>query len=114
MKKDKLVDIFRLASEEVKSWPKWMRSPEMRNLPRVNEMDEEVRKRWDKFLNGHWQREMPQKRGRFRLASVDGSFVPEFGIIYFDPTEKKYCSVSNWGGWWWSEPMPDLPKPPKW
>lgn len=67
---------------------------------------------WQKFASGKWQKEMPQQEGNFPIANRDGVIFPVpknirniDGIFY---------PRSPWHGWWWSEPMPELPCPPEW
>lgn len=68
-------------------------------------MTDELRAEWDTFLNGHWQKEMPKKVGEYPLATLDGELGGR-GLVYF---AGGFRSVHTWRGWWWSEPIPDMP-----
>jgi hypothetical protein len=75
-------------------------------------LDKLLRKKWDKFLNGKWQRTMPQQAGRFPVATLDGLVTFNYRVVYFDIEKDRFCSAGSWGGYWWSESIPSLPKPP--
>jgi hypothetical protein len=72
--------------------------------------------KWTPFINGHWQKEMPTKPGTYPAANPQGEKVADRHVALTkegkawnpDPGE---C---EWIGWWWSEPYPELPKPPEW
>lgn len=67
---------------------------------------------WKKFLAGHWQREMPAKEGKYPTASHNGTQCA-YIVVYLDPKDNVMKSYpKGWGGWWWSEPIPDMPKAP--
>lgn len=67
---------------------------------------------WETFLSGHWQRDVPQKSGNYPVATRD-KLDAGFRVVYLHP-DGEYRSVYEHGGWWWSEPLPDLPSPPAW
>lgn len=66
------------------------------------------REAWEGFLAGHWTREMPQREGTYFLATDNG--YGGTNVVY--QHEGVFKSQRSWGAWWWSEPTPDLPKPP--
>lgn len=69
---------------------------------------------WTRFLDGRWQQEMPERIGEYPVATRSGD-LGETRIVYRHEGKLHVAnSVSGWGGWWWSEPLPDLPKPPPW
>jgi hypothetical protein len=76
-------------------------------------MDTLTKEKWNKFLQGHWQREKPLVEGLYPLATLDGDLTSDKGIIYKDPETGNMKSVRTWGGFWWSEPVPDLPAVPE-
>jgi len=67
------------------------------------------------FVEGQWQREKPTIPGNFFVANRAGTPV---GIIKLRRNKKtkelETIDCLSWGGWWWSEPVPPLPKPPEW
>ena len=68
---------------------------------------------WIRFLNGKWQKEVPKKPGRYPQALAWGEYQGDMGLIYEHP-KKGLVVIKEWGGWWWSEPFPKMPKPPEW
>ena len=70
---------------------------------------------WDTFLNGCWQRTLPQKLGTYPTADREGNRATD-RVIVIHPRTKEIAEASclSWAGWWWSEPYPNLPKPPIW
>ncbi|WNM70235.1 hypothetical protein [Myxococcus phage Mx1] len=73
-------------------------------------MDEKYAKAWQKFLAGHWQKELPSREGTYPIATTAGDQAGT-SIVYIYPNTGEACSVRPWGGYWWSEPIPDLPPP---
>lgn len=71
-------------------------------------MDEKSRKKWEVFLNGHWQKEIPQKAGEYPTKSVD-DYAGGLIVVYIDRDTKRAKSTKSWGGYYWSEPLPSLP-----
>jgi len=72
---------------------------------------------WQKYLDGHWQKEMPTKPGRYQTATQDGLRAHEIVVMIVDgelTTNVKMANEIDWAGWWWSEPTPPMPKPPAW
>lgn len=72
-----------------------------------------MNKEWIKFLDGHWQKEMPRAEGQFFTATRDGKGAG-LQTVYQHPDTSRFHSVWPWEGWWWSVPLPmnQLPKPP--
>jgi hypothetical protein len=79
--------------------------------------------KWMPFINGHWQKEMPTKVGTYPTASRQGERAEDRHIIItkegkayaLSSTTNIYANGgTDWTGWWWSEPYPELPKPPEW
>lgn len=68
---------------------------------------------WAKFLAGHWQKETPSAEGAFPTAARAGEYSG-LQVVYRHPDTKEFMLVRGHGGWFWSEPLPELPKPPKW
>jgi hypothetical protein len=79
------------------------------------------KERWDRFLSGHWTKTPPTKEGSYPIAFGEASteitpilFIwiieKEDGIEYvnYNYVRKDYL---EWGGYFWSEPMPNLPPP---
>ena len=67
---------------------------------------------WEQFLTGHWQRELPKVEGRYLLATKQGEPTSETVVVYRDPRTCDIRGQKSWGGWYWSEPTPDLPAAP--
>lgn len=61
-----------------------------------------ARGKWLEFIDGHWTRTCPTKRGYYPLARNNGM---QAGHGYAH-------HITDWDGWFWSEPMPMLPMPP--
>jgi len=62
-------------------------------------------------LNGRWQLDLPMTEGQFPLATRQGESAG-FGVVYRDKATGELKSVKVWGGFWWSEPMPEMPPVP--
>lgn len=76
---------------------------------------------WADFLAGHWQRERPTKPGAYPTADRDGNFngYDRIALVEIEGQLKTIMpggdiDRDDWLGWWWSEPMPKLPKPTSW
>jgi hypothetical protein len=70
---------------------------------------------WERFLGGHWTREQPTKPGHYpvqgvKCGEVDGNTPSILVIVYKAKGELRL--TQSWGGWWWSEPLPNLPPTP--
>ena len=78
---------------------------------------EGLRESYETFAVGAWQMELPTEAGTYSVASRDGELA---GLRYLvdvkgtltDPQNIKSTGGSEWRGWWWSEPHPDLPNAP--
>lgn len=72
------------------------------------------------FARGRWQREMPERPGTYPVADADGVrgtdqfrtvlIHPEFGAPWDTQNDERSVGT-NWEGWWWSKPLPDMPSP---
>lgn len=71
-------------------------------------MEKQLKEKWKNFLNGHFQKELPQKAGRYPVRTSDG-YDGGFITIYIHPDTKKAKATTPWGGEYWSEPLPSLP-----
>lgn len=68
---------------------------------------------WTMFLGGHWQKDMPQRAGEFYILDSDGIQLQH--NVFWTPLRGCYAALGKKDVvWWWSEPIPDLPKPPPW
>jgi len=67
---------------------------------------------WAEFSRGRWIRTMPAVPGTYFVAAVDevGPVLPGRTVVVYrvDGTRKLRTTV-DWGGWWWSVPLPLLP-----
>ena len=73
-----------------------------RSLLRVNPS-------WIPFLWGHWQEEMPQQEGEYRVRTKQKEDAGSV-FIYRDPRDGALHSTKDWKGDWWSDPLPLLPE----
>jgi hypothetical protein len=64
---------------------------------------------WDKFLNGYWTKDKPTKPGTYPTAASNKCKcgLGAWAVIYEYHGELKI--VNNWGGYFWSEPIPEMP-----
>lgn len=73
---------------------------------------------WERFASGHWVKDMPLRAGRYPTATRDGLCAEDISVVELSPG--RFQSVLEntvgvqWRGYWWSEPYPQLPKPPAW
>ena len=80
-------------------------------------MEDNIRQQWERFLNGHWQEKMPEATGSIPVKAREedrtkGTAGYHTVTTYADPVTGKIKPVRPWGGFWWSERMPDeLPGP---
>lgn len=73
---------------------------------------------WALFLGGTWVRERPARAGTYPVATRDGGVldmskarqlakgpkgIVETGVAPGEP---------GWVGWWWSQPIPMIPRAP--
>lgn len=67
----------------------------------------------DLGLVGHWVREMPKKPGMYFIQAVETpSSTPASSYICVFEYMGELRATCNWGGWWWSEPIPKFPPTP--
>lgn len=68
---------------------------------------------WRDFLHGHWTKVPPTVPGTYPTADRAG-FLSKDIIVGELKGELYYAGAKNpaWGGWWWSEPRPDMPPAP--
>lgn len=76
-----------------------------------------IREKWENFLHGEWTKKRPTREGSYPTATRDGEYAglrsiafTSNGVYENGHHERDYC----WGAFWWSVPLPDLPKPPDW
>lgn len=73
---------------------------------------------WENFAAGYWQKEVPTRVGKYPTADRDGNQASDIMVVQLANGEIKSTHKiqfkCEWGGWWWSEPYPELPHPPKW
>jgi len=67
---------------------------------------------WEKFLSGHWQKDRPAFPGCYPVCARGCPPGREYILVY--TYKGGQHQTQKWGGWWWSEPWPDLPDPPEW
>ena len=70
---------------------------------------------WARFLSGHWTRERPTRPGYYPIqclksGETEGTTPSSLCLVYELEGEIRF--TQGWGGWWWSEPLPDLPPTP--
>jgi hypothetical protein len=68
------------------------------------------RKALEDFAAGYWKLEKPTRTGRYPIAARYTSYM--FGYIDVSITPKQTQLSRPWEGWFWSEPLPDLPLTP--
>lgn len=77
-------------------------------------MSPEKYQEWLQFLSGKWILGMPDKPGKYFTCAIsnpeDRSISMEV-VVYADPSDQKLKFAKPWGGFIWSEPVPDLPFP---
>ena len=72
---------------------------------------------WALFLGGKWVRERPNRAGTYPVATREGAVLDmtkcrrvarsSFGLVELDVAPGE----PGWQGWWWSHPIPIIPKP---
>jgi hypothetical protein len=71
-----------------------------------------------RFECGEWQREMPQREGTYPTATRDGLHATPIAVVEMRSGEFRSVDElhykAQWQGYWWSEPLPVLPRPAKW
>lgn len=76
---------------------------------------------WAAFLRGRWTTQAPTKPGVYPAAGRTGEPARDQTVIGLANGNVLYCDrhttykdpKAAWGGWWWSEPRPELPPAPK-
>lgn len=72
-------------------------------------MTPELRRSWDIYLGGYWTKKIPTKPGTYNLATAQGKLASESVVCYVEPESGQSRLHRNWGGYFWSEPLPMLP-----
>ena len=79
---------------------------------------------WLLFLQGHWTLTPPTKIGSYIIASRAGEVSLPRVLLFNDPETGELRAMrftrhargrdasDVWGGYWWSEPVPELPVVP--
>lgn len=72
----------------------------------------DFRVKMETFMRGEWTLEAPTEPGSYPICARDTN--PGFCVntVYYSPFTHKIKSTMAWGGWWWSEPLPEMPPPP--
>lgn len=71
--------------------------------------------KWSQFLNGDWTKIRPNLPGEYPVADRAGKYIGTIHIYINSLTKKPETTEScGWKSWFWSYPIPKLPKPPKW
>jgi hypothetical protein len=69
------------------------------------------------YAKGFWTMERPTKPGAYSVCEVGCGPDPDsVGHNHVDVVMKpdgELLFVKDWGGWWWSAPIPALPPPPQ-
>ena len=76
-------------------------------------MDQQDVAPWALFLGGKWQKKRPTRPGYYPVASREGDpLAPERYLTIDD--KGRHTGVPygepGWQGWWWSSPLPPMPK----
>ena len=71
----------------------------------------------ERFANGSWSLEFPAKAGNYSVADRQGYLAGQRQLVYVkeelsDVSNIKQLAGTEWVGWWWTEPHPDLPRAP--
>lgn len=82
-----------------------------------------LRRRWAKFLSGTWTKTAPTNPGTYPVAPerIAGEPTPKILMnvaqtddgLYYSLPGKSETNSCPWEGWVWSQPLPNLPEPPK-
>lgn len=69
---------------------------------------------WVKYSQGRWTRETPKEPGTYTVTTADPELLgcaPGHSTIHVVrmPNGDLYVTNENFKGYWWSEPLPDLP-----
>lgn len=68
---------------------------------------------WVMFLGGRWQKTIPAREGEHWSLDSDGDLIAR--VVTWNAALGRWLAPA-WRAvqWWWSEPTPELPKPPPW
>lgn len=71
---------------------------------------------------GHWQKDIPKRAGKYWARTHEGEDAGILTVCVSNLIGGSYCPEylaktpigeiapgSVWGGWWWSEPLPEIP-----
>ncbi len=79
-------------------------------------LDNEARRPWATFLGGRWVLGFPKRPGLYPVAALDGGLAgyrtvvaSEGGLVQANLPHRG----RRWEGYWWSHPIPDLPRGPE-
>lgn len=72
-------------------------------------MDEDLRAQWERFLNGHWQLEVPQKPGKYPTKHLTKDWQYPDIVVYEHLDGTYHSTTPDFGGYIWSEPRPNMP-----
>lgn len=67
---------------------------------------------WQRFLAGHWTREAPTRPGAYVTCPLECPASRTFPTAVAIEREGRVELLEPWHGWFWSEPLPQLPNPP--
>ena len=73
---------------------------------------EEWQEAMARYMAGQWQAEVPPVAGRYLTATAYGE-PGDIIFVYIHPDTGVPTPTRNWGGFWWSDPLPDLPPVPQ-
>lgn len=89
--------------------------------PSINEASVIVEKMKAGSPEGHWTKTPPTKPGDYWVADRDGALGSPKLVFRMADERLFFMFCGNptpvdeaWKGWWWSEPIPVPPDPPKW
>lgn len=71
-------------------------------------MNETLRAQWDKFFLGCWTKERPTKPGKYPTRTYDGH--PGQTVLVYALPNGGVAQMPSWGGFYWTEPRPDMPE----
>ena len=64
-------------------------------------------KQCENFKNGHWTLDMPQQKGVYQCRARNCT-SGETKVVVYELNGEMFSTIP-WGGYWWSEPLPDMP-----
>jgi hypothetical protein len=81
-------------------------------------MTTDQRVQWERFICGEWTQKVPRVAGQYAFYSPSDG---EVRFVHFTPIDPNVGFVENGKGtimirgndrfWFWTAPLPDLPKP---